>query len=111
MRIQSLLTTLAFKCEVLFSMIKKIQTEIGLLDNMSTQMEVDDDAIATTLSRTSCVEPVLRISPFVEKERKLCITCFSGAMKKNTKRANLQKITDINSNQQRALLWTNGLFI
>ena len=69
-------------------------------------MEVDDDTTATTLSRTSCVEPVLRTSPFVEKGKKLCILCFSGAMNKNTKRANLQKITDINSYQQRVLLWT-----
>ena len=55
---------------------------------MSTQMEVDDEATAATLSRASCVEPVLRTSPLVEKERKLCIVC---AMKKNAKRTNLQK--------------------
>ena len=69
-------------------------------------MEEDGGATATTLSRASCVEPVLRTFPFVEKERKLWIICFSGAMKKNAKWANLQKITDINSYQQRALLWT-----
>ena len=67
-------------------------------------MKVDVDATATTLSRTSCVEPVLRTSPFVEKGRKLCTICFSGALKKNAKRANLQKMTNINSYQQRALL-------
>ena len=61
-------------------------------------MKVGDNAIAATLSRTSCVEPVLRTPPiFVEKWRKLCIICFSGVMKKNAKRANLQKIADINS--------------
>ena len=31
-------------------------------------MEVDDDTTATTLSRTSCVEPVLRTSPFEKEE-------------------------------------------
>ena len=50
MIIQSLLTTLTFKCEVLFSIIKKIQTEISLLEKMSTKMEVDDGATATTIS-------------------------------------------------------------
>ena len=68
---------------------------------MSTQIKVDDDATATTLSRISSVEPVLRTSPFVEKGRKLCSICFSGAMKKNANRGNLQKITDISSYQQR----------
>ena len=36
-------------------------------------MEVDNEASAPTLSRTSCVEPVLRTSPFMEKGRILCI--------------------------------------
>ena len=31
-------------------------------------MEVDDDATATTPSRTSCAESVLTTSPFVEKK-------------------------------------------
>ena len=53
---------------------------------MLTQVEVDDDATATTLSRTSCVEPVLRTSPFFKKGMKLCIICFSGEeLEKNTK--------------------------
>ena len=73
---------------------------------MSTQMEVDHETTATILSRISCVEPVLRTSSFVEKGSKLYINCFSGFMKKNVKRANLQKISDISSNQQIALLWT-----
>ena len=72
---------------------------------MSTQMKVDDDATATTLSRISSVEPVLRTSLFVEKGRKLCSICFSGAMKKNANRGDLQNITDISSYQQRVLLW------
>ena len=80
--------------------------EIGLLENMSTQTDVDDDVTATTPSRTSYIEPVLRTSPFVKKGRKLCIICFSGTMKKNVKRTILQKITDINSYKQRSLLWT-----
>ena len=67
-----------------------MQTKIGLLENMSTQMEVDDDATVTTLSSTSCVEPVLRTSPFIKKEKKLCIICISGATKKNAKQALLQ---------------------
>ena len=83
---------------------KKIQPEIAFLEN--TQLKVDDGATATTLSRTSCVEPVLWTSLLVEKGRKLCIICFSGAKQKNAKRANLQKITEINSHQQIALLWT-----
>ena len=49
---------------------KKKNTEIDLLENMSTQIEVDDDATVTTISKTSCVEPVLRTSPFVKKGRK-----------------------------------------
>ena len=68
-------------------------------ENMSTQMEVDDDTTASTLSRTSCVEAVLRSPPFV-------IISFSVDTKKNAKRANLQKVADTNSYQQRALLWT-----
>ena len=87
MRILSFLINLTFKCEVFFSINKKIQTEAGLLENMSMEMEVDDGATATILSRNSSVEPVLRTSPFIEKGRKLCI-CFSGAMK-NAKRKNL----------------------
>ena len=85
----------------------KIHTETGLLEKMSTQMELEHDATATatTLWRISCVETVLRTSTFVKKGRKLCINCFSGFMKKNAKKANLQKITDISSYQQRALLW------
>ena len=35
-------------------------------------------------------EPVLRTSPFIEKGRKLCIICFSGAMK-NAKRKTCKK--------------------
>ena len=73
---------------------KKKNTEIDLLENMSTQIEVDDDATVTTISKTSCVEPVLRTSPFVKRGRKWCTIRFSGAMKKNDKRANLQKLTD-----------------
>ena len=81
MRILSFLINLTFKCEVFFSINKKMQTEAGLLENMSMEMEVDDGATATILSRNSSVEPVLRTSPFLKKGRKLCIICFSGAMK------------------------------
>ena len=73
---------------------------------MPTQMEVDDGGTAANLSKTSCVKSLLRSHRFVKKGRKLCIICFSCATKKNPKRANLQKITDTNSYQQRALLWT-----
>ena len=58
---------LIYQTKKIISTIKKIQTETGLLENMSTQMEVDDGAIITTLSRTSCVGPVLRTSCFVKK--------------------------------------------
>ena len=34
---------------------------------MSTQMEVDDNATAATLSNAFCIEPELRTSPFVKK--------------------------------------------
>ena len=53
---------------------------------MATEMEIDED----TTFNTSCLAGLLKTSPFVEKGRKLCIICFSGAAGKNTKRANLQ---------------------
>ena len=60
---------------------------------MATETEIDED----TTVNTSCLTPLLKISPFVEKGRKLCIICFSGAASKNAKRANLQKIHNIES--------------
>ena len=68
-----------------------MQTEIDLLEIMSTKMEIDDDAAVTTLSKASCVELALRTSPFVKKGKKLCIICFSGAMKKNANREIFKK--------------------
>ena len=54
MRIYSLLTALMFTYEVFFSVIKKIQTEIDLLENMLMQIELDDDAtFKDFLCRTS----------------------------------------------------------
>ena len=53
---------------------------------MATEMEIDED----TTFNTSCLAGLLKTSPFVEKGRKLCIICFSGAAGKNTKCANLQ---------------------
>ena len=48
---------------------------------------------------------------FCEEDRKLCIICFSGAMKKNAKRVHLQKVTDFSSYNQRALLSTKYLHV
>ena len=73
---------------------------------MSNEMEVDEDTPTETSVNTSNVEPLLQTSPFVEKGIKLCIICFSGATKKNAKRAKLQEITDVKSYQARALKWT-----
>ena len=52
-------------------MINKIQTGIGLFGNMSKQIQEDDNAIASTLSRTSCADPALRTPGM-----KLCIFFF-----------------------------------
>ena len=54
---------------------------------MATEIEIDEDNTVNT----SCLTPLLKTSPFVEKGRKLRIICFSGAPSKNAKRANLQK--------------------
>ena len=54
---------------------------------MSNEMEVDEDTTTETFVNTSNVEPLLQTSPFIEKGIKLCIICFSGATKKNTKHA------------------------
>ena len=54
-------------------------------------MEVDDDVTSAAISRTSCIAPVLRTSPFIKKGRKSCIICFSCTMKKNAKQAHMQK--------------------
>ena len=70
---------------------------------MATEMEIDED----TTVNTSCLTPLLKTSPFVEKGRKLCIICFSGTASKNTKRANLQKIHNIESYKQRGFKWTS----
>ena len=43
----------------------------------------------------------------MEKGRKLCIICFSSAASKNPKRANLQKIHNIESYKYRAFKWTS----
>ena len=64
-------------------------------------MEIDED----TTVNTSCLTPHLKTSPFVEKGRKLCIICFSGAASKRAKRANLQKIHNIESYKERAFKW------
>ena len=53
MRIYSLLTALMFTYEVFFSVIKKIQTEIDLLENMLMQIEFDDATFKDFLCRTS----------------------------------------------------------
>ena len=70
---------------------------------MATEMEIDKDTTVNTLRLT----PLLKTSPFIEKGRKLCIICFSGAARKNAKGANLQKIYNIESYKYRAFKWTN----
>ena len=70
---------------------------------MATEMEIDKDTTVNTLRLT----PLLKTSPFIEKGRKLCIICFSGAASKNAKGANLQKIYNIESYKYRAFKWTN----
>ena len=70
---------------------------------MATEMEI----VADTIVNKSCLTPLLKISPFVEKRRKLCIICFSCAASKNPKRANLQKILIIESEKERAFKWTS----
>ena len=64
---------------------------------MATEVEVGED----TTVNTSLLTPLLKTSSFVEKERKLCIICFSGAASKNKKRANLQNIYNIESYKER----------
>ena len=66
-------------------------------------MEIDED---TTVS-TSCLTPLLKTSPFVEKGRKLCIICFSGTASKIVKRANLSKIHNIESYKESEFKWTS----
>ena len=86
-------------------MVKKIQTEIGLLENMLLHMKVDDATARhycyNSFNDFLCRNNVKNFPPFVEKGMKFCNICFSGAVKKNVKRANLHKITGVNSYQQR----------
>ena len=70
---------------------------------MATEIEIDEDNTVNT----SCLTPPLKTSPFIEKGRKLRIICFSGAPSKNAKRANLQKIHNIESYKERAFKWTS----
>ena len=71
-----------FTYEVFFSVIKKLQTEIRLLENMLMQIELDDDA---TFKDFLCRTSVMDFSFCQKKGRRLCIICFPGAMKKNAK--------------------------
>ena len=43
---------------------------------MSTQMEVDDNATATTLSRTSCVEPSVKNFSFCQEREEIVHRLF-----------------------------------
>ena len=47
-----------------------------MLENMSTQMEVDDNATATTLSRTSCVEPSVKNFSFCQEREEIVHRLF-----------------------------------
>ena len=67
---------------------------------MATEMEIDED----TTVNTSRLTPLL-ISPFAKKGKKLCIIYFSSAVSKNTKRANLQKIHNLESYKKGAFKW------
>ena len=70
---------------------------------MEASMEIDEEVpIASAIG----LRPILRSRPAVDKGRIMCIICFSGTLSKNSKKAGIEQIKNIDYYRDLAKEWT-----